>query len=250
VPLRLSVIDGQLQPVSQMKDYANRGLSLEDLSFWEFVRDTYNGFKLTSASDNRRTLHVSDRSIFVNDTGEAAKCRVIRKKGHKVIVDFVGPWIPRNDNADDYSMYCATMLTLLVSWRNIKTIHQRSPSLEAEFDKFLAVARPDQLRFMKNAQYYYESSDRVRQQRKDKHNVVQPIEVENLIQEEDEEPIDMEGFEELMVTEEDIEYAIEHPFGPEEHIFAQVGMNIATDVGIFPEGPIYTQTDVQRKKIS
>ena len=137
--MRLS-IDGQLQPVSQMKDYTNQGLSLEDLLFWEFVRDTYNGSKLTSASDNRRMLHVSDRSVFVNDTGEAAKCQVVHKKGHEIIADFVGLWLPRNDNADNYSMYCAMMLTLLVLWRNIKPIHQWSPSLEAEFDKFLVVA--------------------------------------------------------------------------------------------------------------
>jgi len=60
----------------------------------------------------------------------------------------------------------------------------------------------------------------------------------------------MEAFEELMVSEEDIEYATRHPFGPEEHAFAQAGMNIATDVRIFSEGPIYTSADIHRKKIS
>jgi len=112
--------------------------------------------------DDKKVLHASDRSLFINDTGEEARCRVVHKEGHEMIVDFVGPWIPRNDNLDDYPMYCAIMLTLLVPWRNINAIHRQSFSLEAEFEKFLAVARPDQQRFMKNAQYYYESSDRVR----------------------------------------------------------------------------------------
>ena len=38
-----------------------------------------------------------------------------------------------------------------------------------------------------------------------------------------------------MVTEDDIEHAIEHSYGPEESAFAQARMNIATDVSIFSE---------------
>ena len=159
--LRLSMVDGQLQPVSQLRDYANRGPSLEDLSLWEFFRDTYKGLKLKSASNGKNLSHASDRSVFMNDTGDASKCRVVRKKGHETIVDFVGPWIPRNDHKEDFPLYCAIMLTLLVPWRTIGTIHRQSPTLEAEFRNFFAKATPEQLVFMENVQYFYESSDRV-----------------------------------------------------------------------------------------
>jgi hypothetical protein len=60
-------------------------------------------------------------------------------------------------------MFCATMLALLVPWRNIGNIHQSSPTLEVEYGKFFRVARPDQILFIKNSQYYHESSERVRQ---------------------------------------------------------------------------------------
>ena len=119
--LRLSMVDGQLQPVSQLRDYANQGPSLEELSLWEFFRDTYKGLKLRSASNGKTSSGASDRSVFMNDTGDASKCQVVHKKGHKTIVDFVGLWIPRNDHKEDFLLYCATMLALLVPWCTIGT---------------------------------------------------------------------------------------------------------------------------------
>ena len=58
--LRLSMVDGQLQPVSQLQDYANRGLSLEERSLWEFFKDKYKGFKLRSASNGKNSSCASD----------------------------------------------------------------------------------------------------------------------------------------------------------------------------------------------
>ena len=144
----------------------------------------------------------------MNDTGNASKCQVVHKKGHKTIVDFVGLWIPRNDHKEDFLLYCATMLALLVPWRTIGTIHRQSLTLEAEFCNFLAKATPEQLKFMENVQYFYESSDRVRQ-RRDEGHAVGEVQVEDLMVDEDEErQTCMEDFEELIVMEDDIEYAI------------------------------------------
>jgi len=44
-----------------------------------------------------------------------------------------------------------------------------------------------------------------------------------------------EEVERLCITENDIQHALRNPFGPEEQLFAEVGMNIATDVGVFDE---------------
>jgi len=244
------VVDGQLRPVSQLTDYANRGPSLEHLSLWEFFRDTYNGLKLGSSTKGKEAYCVSERSTFMNDTNDISRCQVVRKMGHETIVDFIGPWIPRNDYNEDFPLYCATMLVLLVPWRTIGAIHRNSASLEDEFHNFMQKATLDQLTFMKNVQYFYESSDRVRQHKKDG----QPIEAvgaEDIVFDDSDEQLGYaEDFEELMVTEDDIEYAIEHPFGPDETGFAQVGMNIAADVGIFSEDNINLQPGVFRKKIS
>jgi len=155
------VVDGQLRPVSQLTDYANRGPSLEHLSLWEFFRDTYNGLKLGSSTKGKEAYCVSERSAFMDDTNDISRCRVIRKMGHETIVDFIGPWIPRNDYNEDFPLYCATMLVLLVPWRTIGAIHRNSASLDDEFHNFMQKATLDQLTFMKNVQYFYESSDRV-----------------------------------------------------------------------------------------
>jgi hypothetical protein len=247
--MKLTMVNGQLEYVSQLKDYANRGESLETLSLWEFVRDTYNGSKLPSDSKGKRANHFSDRSAFMNDTDQLSKCRVVRKAGHETMVDFVGPWLPRNERGDNYPMFCATMLALLIPWRNIGAIHQNSLSLEAEFEKFLAVARPDQMLFMQNGQYYHESSEGVRRRQKEESilPIVNPYEQ---IMEEGEEMECFNELDELLVPEEDIQYAIDHPFGPEEQAFAQVGMNIATDLGIFADETVDAQSAINRKNVS
>ena len=250
--LRLKVVDGQLQPISQLNDYANRGPSLDKLSLWEFFRDTYNGVKVKSVSKSlgkRSKTRCSVRSAFLNDTDMTTKCRVLRQAGHETIVDFIGPWIPRNDKPADYSLYCATMLTLLVPWRSIGAIHGKSLSLEAEFQNFLEKSTAQQRKFMQDVQYYYESSDRVRR-RKEESVVEGSIATDWVTEESEDYDVFTEDIQELIVTEDDIEYAIGHPFAPEESAFAQVGINIAADVGIFPEGNVLLQPGIVRKGLS
>jgi hypothetical protein len=92
--IQLAMVDGRLQLVSRLKDYANHRLSLENLSLWEFVRDGYNGSKLGLDSGEKSAVHASEWSMFINDSGKQTKCRVVRKKGHETMVDFVGPWMP------------------------------------------------------------------------------------------------------------------------------------------------------------
>ena len=142
------------------------------------------------------------------------------------------------------------MLALLVPWCAIGTIHHQSPTLEVGFYKFLEKATPDQLAFMENVQYFYESSDRISQWRKDEH-AIEAVELKDLFVDESEEGQTwMEDYEELMVTEDNIEYAILHPFGPEETTFTQVEMNITTDISIFLEGPISLPPGVLWKGIT
>jgi PIF1-like helicase len=247
--MKLSIVDGQLQSISQLKDYANRGKSLEALSLREFVRDTYTGSKLQSKTETMKGDRSSDRSMFMNDTNQLSKCQVVHKAGHETMIDFVGPWLPRNKPGDEYPLFCATMLALLVPWQNINAIHWNSPSLEAEFQNFLAVANAEQSLFMKNAQYYHESSDGVRQHRKEDSTlpIVDPN--EQIMEEGDEVECSID-FNELLVPEEEIQYAIDHPLGPEEEAFARVGMNIATDVHIFSEDTLSTSTTKNVSRIA
>ena len=46
----MTLESGRLRLVSRLQDYANRGNSLESYSLLRFVRDTYNGTKLSLRS--------------------------------------------------------------------------------------------------------------------------------------------------------------------------------------------------------
>jgi hypothetical protein len=59
-----------------------------------------------------------------------------------------------------------------------------------------------------------------------------------------------EEVERLCITENDIQHALRNPFGPEEQLFAEVGMNIAADVGVFDEKDELSRTEVNRKPVA
>jgi hypothetical protein len=154
----LTVENGELQLVNQLKDYANRGDLLDSYSLLEFYRDTYDGRKLKNDSPDHVIERSNKRSDY-KDHNNTSKCRVVRRKGHETMVELIGSWIPRRDNEETYAIYCGTMLALLVPWRDMGKLHGQSSSLEEEFNSFLTRATPKQLAFVKNSYYFHESSD-------------------------------------------------------------------------------------------
>jgi hypothetical protein len=74
--------------------------------------------KLLMASTEKGVdgLRGSVQSDYINDDGKGSRYRVLRRKGHKTKVEFIGKWIPRQDNKESRSIYCGIMLALLVPW--------------------------------------------------------------------------------------------------------------------------------------
>ena len=233
----ITVVDGQLQACSQLKEYAERGSLLSDYCLLDFIRDTYDGTKLSTKRTKEGTgsSRASIRSDYRSDDGRASKCRVLRRQGHQTMVEFVGSWFPRSDNVESRSMYCATMLALLVPWQHLASIHGSSSSIEDEFISFEARATVDQLKFIHNIQYFHESSDSAQRKRaednkSDHHRL---INVEDIIDERSEDEEMKVDIEVPQVTEEQIEEAICGRFCATDQLFATTAMAIAEDVGIF-----------------
>jgi hypothetical protein len=56
--------------------------------------------------------------------------------------------------------------------------------------------------------------------------------------------------EQLCITESNIQHALNNPFGPEEELFAQVGINIAAEVGLFEAKDKIASMEVDRKPVA
>jgi len=58
----------------------------------------------------------------MEESGRGKRCRVVRQDGHETKAEFIGEWFPRNDDADDHELYCASMLAFFTPWRKLQDI--------------------------------------------------------------------------------------------------------------------------------
>ncbi|QRV90295.1 ATP-dependent DNA helicase PIF1 [Ceratobasidium sp. AG-Ba] len=157
---------------SQLCDYIMRGSELEDHSFFSFIANTYEAAITPKDSevDVRENLSVPTnpqrgrprhaRSRYLPDHPKSTtQLRVIRPPGHNTLPNIIGPWIPRNDRPESYDLYCATILTLLKPWRNLKDLHIEQRPWPSLFDEFMQAASKRDKDFVSAAQYYYQCKD-------------------------------------------------------------------------------------------
>ena len=143
-------------------------------------------------------------------------------------------------------IYCGMMLALLVPWRTLASVHGSSMTLEEEFDKFTSSASAEQIKFMHDVQYYYESSDSAQKKRleNDDNRPRCIVEVEEMIiDDENEHGISYEyesddDIENQPVSEDQIEDAILNRFSVADQVFAETAMAIAEDLGVFVDGDV------------
>ncbi|KAI5897421.1 uncharacterized protein SCHCODRAFT_02486841, partial [Schizophyllum commune H4-8] len=80
----------------------------------------------------------------------------MRSEGHNNLPNFVGGPLPRNDDPDQYDFYCASMLTLLKPWRDIRQLKGEAQTWKEAFAEFCDTATAKQRRFLAGAQYFHE----------------------------------------------------------------------------------------------
>jgi hypothetical protein len=91
--------------------------------------------------------------------------RVIRSKGHNTLPSIVGPYFPRQDDPDQRNYYCASMLALLVPWRNLRELKGPMESWEHAFLRFKDAATPRIIEILAGIQYYYDCASAAQKNR-------------------------------------------------------------------------------------
>ncbi|QRV90748.1 Helitron helicase-like domain at N-terminus [Ceratobasidium sp. AG-Ba] len=151
---------------SQLTDYQFRGDQFEDLNFVDFITDTWEdehrGSKdestLTNGPKRGKPMHTW--ALYRKGHPRAGtRRRVLRAKDHNMLLNVVGPYLPRNDHPETYNFYCASMLSLLKPWRDLRDLLSPGQSWPDALTSFLTSATQSQHDFISAAQYYYQCRD-------------------------------------------------------------------------------------------
>jgi hypothetical protein len=232
-------VDGVLTMKDDIKDYADRGTEMTELSFFDFFIETYEGDR-SQPSLNGRGRKPNGRVPYMEGTGHNNKCRVYRTKGHETMPNFIGGWFPRNDVDDQQDMYCASMLALFSPWRVIGDLKMENQTFKQAFDIFVGQTDDRTKYMMANIQYQHECVDSALKKRateeEDKPIIALTLEEtgDNLVTGGMLLTGDSQSVE---YTSRDIEHAIASEFSVDDKLYAEVALNIAMDCNIFEEEP-------------
>lgn len=152
---------------SQVVDYQCRGIELEGSNLFDFFVDTYEA-EVTKADREAALIDEEvrrgpgrprhTRVPYLNNHPKSGSVhRIIRAQGHRNLPNFLGRWLPRNDDEKTYDFYCACMLMLLKPWRDLRTdLKSSSESWAMAFETFRASATPRVQRALSGIQYFHE----------------------------------------------------------------------------------------------
>ena len=210
----------------------------------DFFLDTYdsNPYSSTKNENESRGQKPSERVPYLERSGRGKSCRVIRKDAHETKAEFLGEWFPRNDDVEEHDLYCAWMLAFFVPWREVRDICPEGETFHDRFQAFYT-RTSDKIRDrMQNIQYYWQCINGAKKRREDNarneavHDSYHIISIEDEVEEEDEEECEVADGPLHVFTEEDVELALTQRFSQDEQLYANVGMAIAEEAGIFKEG--------------
>ncbi|KAF7296369.1 ATP-dependent DNA helicase [Mycena chlorophos] len=149
---------GQFVLKDQLKQYQDRGHALDDMSFYDFFRLTYDGEMLEERAVTNTPARGRPRSVRVPYLPEANRsgCRVIRGEQHETNLHFIGRWFPRANDPIVAEYYSAQMLLLLSPWCSLCDLKGNHLSFQAALTAFKSQATAHHLRILDNIQYFYQ----------------------------------------------------------------------------------------------
>ena len=155
----LTVVDGSIKLKDQLRDYKYRGEELADMSFLEFMLDTYEDSKdnkedepeigsvydpIDGASNSRGPGRpLSTRIPYQDEAGKGKRCRIIWSQGHETLPRFVGKWFCRSDNDHEKDLFRGSMLMLLKPWRTLDKLKDPSETLRVPFMEIVLIFPPN-----------------------------------------------------------------------------------------------------------
>ncbi|KAG9315116.1 hypothetical protein JVU11DRAFT_4235 [Chiua virens] len=141
---------------------------------------------------------------------------------------------------ETYSLYCASVLALLKPWRQLTDLKHPTESFSTAFQIFMSTAPSTVSDFIDNIQYYYECSDMAHEvHESDSLSTEWAVVTLGARERLDEMPTEgdeetpLYAQEEVEITEEDIDNAIEHQFSARKQLYAQIALDIANETGLF-----------------
>jgi hypothetical protein len=152
---------------SQVVDYQCRGTELEGYNLLDFSVNTYEA-DITKVD---REAELFDEEVrrgpgrprhsrvrYLNSHPKSGSVhRIVRAQGHRNLPNFLGRWLPRNDDEKTYDFYCASMLMLLKPWRDLRSdLKLTSESWATAFESFRSSATPRVQRTLSGIQYFHE----------------------------------------------------------------------------------------------
>lgn len=245
------VVAGSITLKDHLHEYAFRGEGLTEMSYLDFMLDTYDAkadrvdpAETFTADDDHAQYRPSGRTPnrrvpYREGFTKPGRCRVFRTTGHETLPHFMGGWFPRNDRPREREVYCASMLTLLKPWTELSQLKLDVETFEEVFDSFVEAAPKRTTDIIENIQYYYECYDGAKRRRD-----AQTAESEtNTTMDCGEGALSIDPSEELMdvspvvveITGEDIDMMYKTRGSMRERLHAEVALNTAFDHAVFPE---------------
>ncbi|KAM6489507.1 hypothetical protein JOM56_015064 [Amanita muscaria] len=108
------------------------------------------------------------RSEYMSGHPNPNKIQVVRSDNHNTLPNFVGPWIPREDDPETRQYYSCVMLALLKPWRTLKDLTGGSSSWAEALEEYLQ--KPSSMfarRFKENVQFYHNCKEAARREEGD-----------------------------------------------------------------------------------
>lgn len=249
----LYFVDGIAALKDQMRDYKYRGVGLSSMSMLDFILNTYEGKKICepSTGDKRKSdgskavgRPPNERHEYLEPAKKGKMCRIVRSKDHETTPRICGSWFARRDSASESDLHKATMLALLVPWRNIRDIVGEQESFESRYGKMLENIDEKGMRFIENAQYYHECLDGAREKDPEDQSETVSVDLRREIAD-----LGLEDYGREIahtITESEIDIARVTRTKPRDRLYAEAAIDFAIDHGIFSENV----TDRSNEEIS
>ena len=234
----LEKVEGQFLLKDQCHEYMDRGDALEDWSYLDFFLGTYDG-KILKEKKSTRGRHPNARVPYRGNGTRPGRCRVLCSPGHETMPYFPGQWFPKRNDHNENSLFHASMLALLKPWRSLRDLKVNDESFRDAFDDFVLHAAPTTTAIIENIQFYHECADSAKDHYAATHDSSDPPDSGARESDDAVEFIpDTTGSEhsndiQSIISEEDVQKAIERPFSAQELLNADVAVAIGRDCGAF-----------------
>ncbi len=233
------MVEGQLMVKDQVREYVDRRDALENWSYLDYFLGMYDGKTLKDRT-GPRGCKANTRVPYRENRNRNGHCRVIRPDGHETMPYFPGKWFPKKDNDDVNGIFEALMLALLKPWRSVSDVKKETETFQDAFDDFITHASAEVLRIVDNIQFFHECSESAKTQSEEGdgggHTTFSDTESEHDIDELecfDHTPVELEDPSrfDTLISEEDIQRAVDKPFSALDLLYADKAMNIGKQSG-------------------